>query len=310
MPCEEQDGVCLGAILASDFNLKLIRVSSLTRIQQMRILLRVAVGLSAFTVGWSAFARQFNPVVIGELQGRAVSVAVSGEIAYVANAHGGVLVVDVSNRDRPIVLHTIETSDFAAGVAVVDDLLYVTLRESGLQIFDVVAPFSPLPLGCVDTPGIAVSVFVVGDTAYVTDWGVGVQIIDISDPMEPAIITAIPTPEDATAIAVDGDIGFITFNKFQMKNKLSVVFQYPEIIQVECNMHSWMKAWIVVADSTYYALTDKDGSFKIENIPPGTYKLRLWHESLGEKVKEVVVKSAEDLKVDFKLIKRSMNESE
>ncbi len=101
-----------------------------------------------------------------------------------------------------------------------------------------------------------------------------------------------------------------SFNKFQKKNKLSVVFQYPEIIQVECNMHSWMKAWIVVADSTYYALTDKDGSFKIENIPPGTYKLRLWHESLGENVKEVVVKSAEDLKVDFKLSKRSTNESE
>jgi len=46
-------------------------------------------------------------------------------------------------------------------------------------------------------------------------------------------------------------------------------------------------------------VTGEDGSFKIENIPAGTYSLSFWHETLGEQKKQVTVKAGEDTKMDF-----------
>ena len=43
--------------------------------------------------------------------------------------------------------------------------------------------------------------------------------------------------------------------------------------------HSWMNAYIQVAEHPYYALTDKDGKFSLGNVPPGTYKIKYWHEN-------------------------------
>ncbi len=39
-----------------------------------------------------------------------------------------------------------------------------------------------------------------------------------------------------------------------------------------------MSAYIVVAETPYFAVTDADGNYKIENVPPGTYTLNAWHE--------------------------------
>ena len=39
-----------------------------------------------------------------------------------------------------------------------------------------------------------------------------------------------------------------------------------------------MKAWVLVTDHPYYAITDKDGNYEIPNIPPGTYEVLCWQE--------------------------------
>jgi len=52
-------------------------------------------------------------------------------------------------------------------------------------------------------------------------------------------------------------------------------------IPVKCNIHAWMKAYIAVLDSPYFAVTGKDGSFAIHNVPPGAYTLTAWHETYG-----------------------------
>ena len=51
-------------------------------------------------------------------------------------------------------------------------------------------------------------------------------------------------------------------------------------IPVKCNVHPWMKAYIAVVGSPYFKVTGKDGSFTIGNVPPGTYTVSAWHESL------------------------------
>ena len=67
-------------------------------------------------------------------------------------------------------------------------------------------------------------------------------------------------------------------------------FDAAEImVPVECNIHSWMKAYIGVVDHPYFAVTSADGSFQIPNLPPGTYVVEAWHETYGTQTMNVTV---------------------
>ena len=59
-------------------------------------------------------------------------------------------------------------------------------------------------------------------------------------------------------------------------------------IRINCEAHNFMFAWIFAADHPYVVQTGKDGSYTINDIPAGKYKLRAWHPTLGlqeEKIK-------------------------
>ena len=57
-------------------------------------------------------------------------------------------------------------------------------------------------------------------------------------------------------------------------------FTAPDEIKVTCDVHKWMSAWIIVRDNPYFALTGDDGTFEIAGVPPGSYTMVVWHESL------------------------------
>ncbi len=57
----------------------------------------------------------------------------------------------------------------------------------------------------------------------------------------------------------------------------------PGVIRVVCDAHPHMSAWMIVHDSPYYAVTDERGAFRIDGVPPGTYKVTLWHEGFRPK---------------------------
>ena len=74
----------------------------------------------------------------------------------------------------------------------------------------------------------------------------------------------------------------VSFNRTQPKNRtIPVTFAKPEIVRIDCDLHSWMTAWVVVAAHPYYAVTKADGQFSFDNLPPGPFRLRIWHERLG-----------------------------
>ncbi|MFO0707561.1 MAG: carboxypeptidase-like regulatory domain-containing protein [Nitrospira sp.] len=50
---------------------------------------------------------------------------------------------------------------------------------------------------------------------------------------------------------------------------------------MQCGFHAYMESWAMAVNNPYYALTDGDGSFKIDDIPPGTYQLVVWHPQTG-----------------------------
>jgi plastocyanin len=64
-------------------------------------------------------------------------------------------------------------------------------------------------------------------------------------------------------------------------------------IPVKCNIHPWMKAYIAVFDHPYYAVTAKDGSFDLKNVPPGNYTLIAWHELYGVSEQAITIGAKE-----------------
>ncbi|HZY72000.1 MAG TPA: carboxypeptidase regulatory-like domain-containing protein [Edaphobacter sp.] len=81
---------------------------------------------------------------------------------------------------------------------------------------------------------------------------------------------------------------------------MSRKFLKPEImIPVKCNIHSWMHAYIGVVDNPYFAVSKEDGSFAIENLPPGTYTLGVWQEKLGTQEQQLTVAPHQNVVADF-----------
>ena len=81
------------------------------------------------------------------------------------------------------------------------------------------------------------------------------------------------------------------------QEEYSQEMEEAEIIKVECDLHNWMTAWIVVTPNGYSDVSSSDGTFLISNIPPGKYELTAWHETLGSQTKSVIVKDKELNKV-------------
>ena len=59
-----------------------------------------------------------------------------------------------------------------------------------------------------------------------------------------------------------------------------------------------MKAWIMVADHPYFAVTDENGNFKIENVPAGEYEIVFWQEKLSNLPKKKYVAANNSLNIE------------
>jgi Polysaccharide lyase family 4, domain II len=72
-------------------------------------------------------------------------------------------------------------------------------------------------------------------------------------------------------------------------------------LEVTCELHPWTKAYLLVFDHPYYAVTGKSGDFSIDGVPPGTYHLRAWHPVLGLVDQTVTVAGGGEAKLALKL---------
>ena len=66
-------------------------------------------------------------------------------------------------------------------------------------------------------------------------------------------------------------------------------FNRAGLVRVYCNIHPRMTGFIVVRDNGWYAQPGADGSFTIENVPPGQYTLKVWHERAGDASQQITV---------------------
>ncbi|WP_438043568.1 carboxypeptidase regulatory-like domain-containing protein [Sorangium sp. So ce128] len=71
------------------------------------------------------------------------------------------------------------------------------------------------------------------------------------------------------------------------------------IIKLTCDVHPWMRGFVVVTDHPFFAVSGDDGSFTIEKVPAGKYKLEAWHPHHGLKTADVTVADDKPAQVAF-----------
>lgn len=82
--------------------------------------------------------------------------------------------------------------------------------------------------------------------------------------------------------------------------KVPRTIREPGLMTVGCDAgHIWMTAYIAAFPHPYFAVTDEKGAFRIDQIPPGAYRLRAWHETLGAQLLDVTVSAGQDSQVAF-----------
>lgn len=77
-------------------------------------------------------------------------------------------------------------------------------------------------------------------------------------------------------------------------------FLSPEVmVPLQSSERDWVRAYVGVVDHPFFAVTDGDGAFRIEGLPPGTYELEAWHETLGTRTLTVRVPADQAVTTQF-----------
>lgn len=126
------------------------------------------------------------------------------------------------------------------------------------------------------------------------------HVMGIMAGQELLILNSDPTLHNIHALPEENDEFNTAMPKF--RKKMTHIFEEPEAaFPIKCDVHPWMKGYIQVFDHPYFAVTGPDGTFKIKNVPAGTYEIIAWQERFKTKnnlIQKVTV-GAEESSVNF-----------
>lgn len=133
--------------------------------------------------------------------------------------------------------------------------------------------------------------------------------IDQKDCMyEPRVVGAMEGQEleikngDATLHNVHAKKGAESlFNQAQPKGSPALTKSWDEatVIKMTCDVHPWMRGFVIVHDSPFFDVSDADGSFSIDKVPVGKYEVEAWHSQYGVKKGTVEVADGKTAEVKF-----------
>jgi plastocyanin len=97
--------------------------------------------------------------------------------------------------------------------------------------------------------------------------------------------------------AMQFDLGLYKGNPKEKR----VTFDRVGRVEVFCSIHANMHCVVLVLENPFYAVADDSGRYSIRNVPPGTYRLKAWHERLPSQMQEIVVPADGEVKANFTL---------
>jgi plastocyanin len=89
--------------------------------------------------------------------------------------------------------------------------------------------------------------------------------------------------------------------RYAVGHSRPVRFDRPGIVRVFCDIHSHMNAFILVFSHPFFAVTDAEGHYHIDNVPPGTYNIIAWNEGVSSEPRPATVPDAGVAELDFTL---------
>lgn len=123
------------------------------------------------------------------------------------------------------------------------------------------------------------------------------QLKQINQSFEPHVLGV---PVGATVDFPNGDLVYHNVFSYSKTKKFDlgyygkgrskqVTFDRPGVVQVFCDIHSTMSAYVLVVDSPFVTQPGDDGTYSFGDLPNGTYTLRIWHPDLGDRAMKVTV---------------------
>jgi plastocyanin len=74
--------------------------------------------------------------------------------------------------------------------------------------------------------------------------------------------------------------------------------------KLSCDVHPWMRGWLLVLSTRAFAVTAEDGTYKIAGVPPGKHRVKVWHERLGEREAEIEIAAGQTASYDVRYTPR------
>ncbi|MCA9401318.1 MAG: hypothetical protein KC713_06800 [Candidatus Omnitrophica bacterium] len=106
------------------------------------------------------------------------------------------------------------------------------------------------------------------------------------------------TLHNVHAIAKENEEFNIAMPKF--RKEITRTFDKPEfMLQMKCDVHPWMGAFISVMEHPFFSVTQKDGVYAINDLPAGSYEIEAWHEKLGTQKMKVELAEGESKEINF-----------
>jgi plastocyanin len=102
------------------------------------------------------------------------------------------------------------------------------------------------------------------------------------------------------------------WNQMQARDGMPLEKSFTRVetlIPVKCNQHPWMKAYVGVLAHPFFAVSGRNGSFKIEGLPQGEYTLVAWHEALGEQTVKLSIGPMETKSIELVFTTRRVGRS-